>query len=82
MRTKSRIDRLERRIMPREYAESHKNPDIPFTPLNLEEWKKFCIWELGESYGGDADPVMQRRFCEWAARTAALYKARKGTTPA
>jgi hypothetical protein len=76
MRTKNRIDRLERRIKLREYAEPQKNPDIPDAPLNIEEWKKFCIWELGESYGSDADPEMKKRWEEWAARSAALFESK------
>jgi hypothetical protein len=74
MRIKNRIDRLEKRIRPREEPEHQKMADLPDQPRNLEEWKQFCVWQLGQSYGPDVEPEMKNRWEEWAARTAALFE--------
>lgn len=76
MRIKNRIDRLEKRIRPREESEPQKMVDLPDQPRNLEEWKQFCVWQLGQSYGPDVEPEMKKRWEEWAARTAALVERR------
>jgi len=76
MRIKNRIERLEKKIRLREEPESQKMVDIPDLPKDLEAWKQFCVWQLGQSYGPDVEPEMKKRWEEWAARSVALVERR------
>jgi len=68
MRTKNRLDRLEKVIRPNDDREPQKMAYLPPTPRTVEEWNRVVAWHMGKSDGSDIEPDTRQAWDEWKTR--------------